>query len=279
MSIGGLRARVRAGAWRRLFRGVYVDAAAWPNDAREQLILRCRGLLLILPPGSAISHRTAAALWRLATVVDEPPEVIHVTIPRGCAPVRIHGCRAHTARASPPVVRLRDLPVTDLARTVVDVARTEPVEAAVVAADSALAGRPNLGVELTGELLACNGWPGHRSAAFVVRFADGRSESVLESLARLLWHHGGLPAPDIQGVVKDNGRFVARVDFLWPSARLVVEVDGMGKYAEPGELAREKHRQNALVRAGYTVLRFTWADVVRRPAETVATVRALLAAA
>lgn len=279
LSIGGLRARVRTGNWHRLSRGVYVETAAWPDGAREQLIVRCRGLLLILPPGSAISHCTAGTLWQLARVDDAPHDEIHVTVPHGAGPVRIHGCRAHTTREPIPAVQLLSLPVTDLARTVVDVARTQPVDAAVVAADSALAMRPQLEFELVDALLGCNGWPGHQRAAFVVRFADGRAESVLESLARLRWHDAGLPPPEVQATIRDRGRFVARVDFLWRAARLVVEVDGMGKYADATEIAREKQRQNGLVRAGYTVLRFTWADVVHRPAEPVATVRALLAAA
>lgn len=274
LSAQAIRTRVQSGAWRRVLRSVYVESAAWPPDPHEQLRQRCRALLLVLPPGSVISHQTAGALWRLASVVDDAAEEIHVTVPRGAAPVRIAGCRAHTARR--PVARaiVGGVPVTDLAHTVLDVARTESVQQAVVAADSALAADPR--IDVVGELLACCGWPGYRQAAFVVRFADGRAESVLESLARLLWHEGGLPAPEIQATIRAGGRFVARVDFLWRAARLVVEVDGMAKYAEPGELAREKQRQNALVRAGYTVLRFTWADVVHRPAETAAMVRAAL---
>ena len=71
--------------------------------------------------------------------------------------------------------------------------------------------------------------------------------------------------PVQQAPIRVEGRFVARVDFLWPGARLIVEVDGMGKYAEPSALQAEKTRQNRLVAAGYTVLRFTWADIHRRP--------------
>lgn len=279
LPIAGLRARIRTGNWRRLFRGVYIEAAAWPDDAREQLILRCRALLMVLPPGSVISHCTAGVLWQLATIEGARLDEIHVTVPHSAGPVRVHGCRAHTTREPVPAVCLLDLPVTDLARTVLDLARTQPVAAGVVAADSALATRPQLDFELVDALLACSGWPGYQRAAFVVRFADGRAESVLESVARLLWHDAGLPPPEIQPVIRHQGRFVARVDFLWRTARLVVEVDGMGKYADATEIAKEKQRQNALVRAGYTVLRFTWADVVHRQSETAATVRALLDAA
>ena len=106
--------------------------------------------------------------------------------------------------------------------------------------------------------------------------ATGLCESVLESIAWVLWHEHGLPAPVPQAVIRAGGRFLARVDFLWPEAMLIVEVDGMTKYAEAGELQREKQRQNRLMAEGYVVLRFTWADVVHRPEAVLASVREVL---
>jgi very-short-patch-repair endonuclease len=117
---------------------------------------------------------------------------------------------------------------------------------------------------------------GRRAAAKALGLATGRAESALESLAWVLWHVACLPTPLFQAVVLCGGRFLGRVDFLWPEAMLVVEVDGLGKYAERGELQREKARQNALVAEGYTVLRFTWADVVHRPDAVLRQVRASL---
>jgi very-short-patch-repair endonuclease len=61
--------------------------------------------------------------------------------------------------------------------------------------------------------------------------------------------------------------------------RPIVEVDGLAKYADRTELQREKERQNRLIAAGYTVSRFIWADVTRRPEETATLVRRALAAA
>jgi very-short-patch-repair endonuclease len=106
----------------------------------------------------------------------------------------------------------------------------------------------------------------------VLAVADTRSESVLESRSRVLWLAAALPAPVQQAVIRCDGRFVARVDFLWQEARLIVEVDGMGKYADPAALRDEKRRQNELVALGYKVLRFTWADIVGRPDHVVAQV-------
>jgi very-short-patch-repair endonuclease len=275
-----VRTLLRRGEWLRLYRGIYIAAPAWPHDPSDplrdlrQLSMRCRALLVVLPAGTVISHQTAAALWRLA--VPSPNPTIHVTVPPGAVVPSVAGVEMHRSRAAVSVERPFGVDATSLSRTVVDIARRAGFAEAVALADSALATHP--GLDLGSELLRCYGGRGYRQAAAVVAFADERSESPLESLARALWHAADLAAPEIQAVITVDGRFVARVDFLWRAARLVVEVDGMSKYAEPGELAREKQRQNALIRAGYTVLRFTWADIVHRPQETVAIVRECLAA-
>jgi very-short-patch-repair endonuclease len=67
------------------------------------------------------------------------------------------------------------------------------------------------------------------------------------------------------------GRFVA--DFVAPSARLVVEVDG-GYHAR--RRAADARRDRALARLGYRVLRLAAALVLARPLEALARVRALL---
>lgn len=274
-----VRTLLRRGEWLRLHRGIYVTATAWPRDETDpllslrQLATRCRALLVVMPAGTVISHQTAAALWRLAVATTH--DVLHVTVPPGAVVSSLSGVEVHRSSSDVPVDRPFGIDSTSLARTVVDIAREGTFAEAVVVADSALASHP--GLDLSAELLHCYAWRGYRRAASVVAFADQRSESPLESLARALWHVAGLSEPEIQAVITAEGRFVARVDFLWRGARLVVEVDGMAKYAEPGELAREKQRQNALIRAGYTVLRFTWADIVQRPQETVAIIRECLA--
>jgi very-short-patch-repair endonuclease len=110
-----------------------------------------------------------------------------------------------------------------------------------------------------------------------VQLADGRSESPLESLARLCLVDGGLPLPDLQvRVDTDGGPY--RVDMLYRKQRVIIELDGLLKYRnDPRALVAEKRRQEHLERAGYRVIRLLWEDVLHRPAETLARVRAALA--
>lgn len=75
--------------------------------------------------------------------------------------------------------------------------------------------------------------------------------------------------------VQVDGVVVARADVLFHDDRLVVEVDGFASHG-PEAFQHDRTRQNRLVAAGYTVLRFTWLDLTERPAEVAAEVRATL---
>ncbi len=118
---------------------------------------------------------------------------------------------------------------------------------------------------------------GRRARDWWVRI-DGRAESPLETRLRLLLGDAGLLPEESQWPVYEprTGRFVARLDFAWPSARVAVEADGVGPHGAPEALYRDRDRQNALVRLGWEVLRFTWRDVVAAPRRLTAIVAAAL---
>ena len=66
------------------------------------------------------------------------------------------------------------------------------------------------------------------------------------------------------------------VDIAFPTERLAVEVDGWAWHHDRDRFERDRSRQNALVLAGWTVLRFTWADLTEDPTRVVVVVRAAL---
>jgi very-short-patch-repair endonuclease len=93
-----------------------------------------------------------------------------------------------------------------------------------------------------------------------------QSESVLESLLRVLLEDHGLRPPHAQYVVRDERRrFVARADFAYPRERLLVEADGRAWHDAPDRRDDDRRKANAFERLGWRLLRFTWADVVHRP--------------
>lgn len=104
-----------------------------------------------------------------------------------------------------------------------------------------------------------------------------RPDGLLEPhMARLLRDENLPPAHFQYGVRAGDGRFLARIDFAYPDRLLAIEVDGHEAHATPAALQRDLERQNALVALGWTVLRFTWSDVVRRPRRVAGDVRRML---
>ena len=93
----------------------------------------------------------------------------------------------------------------------------------------------------------------------------------METRLRLLLIRAGFPDPTVQAELRDSkGSFVARADLYYPTARLVIEYDG-GNHRD--RLVEDNRRQNLLVNAGYTLLRFTASDIYDRPEVLLAQVR------
>ncbi len=83
-------------------------------------------------------------------------------------------------------------------------------------------------------------------------------------------HH--LPQPQVNVPLLD---YV--VDFFWAEASLIAEADGRGSHSTRRAFQDDRDRDGRLAVASYTVVRFTWFDVTRRPAVVADRVRRLLA--
>jgi hypothetical protein len=68
------------------------------------------------------------------------------------------------------------------------------------------------------------------------------------------------------------------VDFAWRAERLVVEVDGYAFHRSRGAFEDDRARDVALVLSGHRVLRFTWAQLTRRPGYVPRALRRALSA-
>src|SRR3954469_4011004 len=208
---------VRRGELARLQRGAYLtDPSSRSLEAAGRHALQVRATIAELRLPSVVSHASAAALhdlplWRgplgRVHVLRRPPA-------SGAGRSRLH---LHVARYDDEQVTVVEgVLVTDATRTVVDVARTESFESAVVAADAALRRRLTSPARLRECLERMGGVPGVRTAARVLAFADGLSESVGESRSRVVLHRLALPDPDLQvRVLRSDGSEIGRCDFGW----------------------------------------------------------------
>ena len=171
------------------------------------------------------------------------------------------------------MVTCRGVPLTSVPRTVIDLARTLPFAEGVAVADSALNARLTSRPELSRVIADCPRWRGLQRARDVIAFSDARSESVLESLSRAVFHQFRLPPPDLQVWVGDDGDVIGRVDFLWRRYNTVGEADGALKYQTPSRARAQLERDARLRAAGYEVVHFTWPQITRVPGQVVDAIR------
>ena len=257
------------GVLHRVRRGSYALAADWSAATPdEQHVLTARAVLLGLRAPCVLSHTSAVAVRGLRQhgLVGD---TVHVTHDVGTGSSRREAGVTHHIAQLPGTDRsmARGLPTTTDARTAIDVARTQPLSAAVVVADDVLS-RGTSADDLRLALFDAHDHPGARSAGRAIALADGRSESVGETLGRIAFHAVHLPPDALQmSVLTDRGPM--RTDYAWTQWRIVGEFDGLVKYGrllKPGEtasdvLVKERQRELAIERAGWGVVRFTWAEL------------------
>ncbi|GAA0938479.1 type IV toxin-antitoxin system AbiEi family antitoxin domain-containing protein [Pseudonocardia zijingensis] len=265
-----LRRRERIGELLRVGRGAYVEAPG--NRPRfEALHALLAGVHEERHAGDGVlSHVSAAVLHGMSTW-GQRLDRVHRTRDRRTGGRVGGGVHLHAAPLAPhEVVEHAGVLVTAPARTVVDVARTADLDAAVATADSALHKHLVDRDGLARAVARCAGWPGVPQARRVLALADGRSHSAGETRSRLAMQRAGLPPPVLQWKVQGVGR-TFEVDFGWPEQATVGEFDGLAKYGrllKPGQdpaevVVQEKLREDELRDLGLRVVRWTWDELDR----------------
>lgn len=214
---------------------------------------------------SVISHRSGLLMHGLP-IVGRRPAVPEVTVPPRTTG-RAVAAHLHRARLWPEdVVVIDGAPVTSVARTVIDIGRSAPIGTSVAAIDAALNNGLTTYSELDAALTRCWNWPGIRRAQRAVRFSDGRAESALESVSRLVIGWLGLPSPDLQPLALDRHlRPAGRLDFYWDEFGVAGEADGRSKYDDRDVLFAEKERQELLEHDRLIFARWGWQTATRQP--------------
>lgn len=274
-SRAALDREVAAGGWQRVLRGAYV-----PGSATIDLAVRARAVQCLLPLRSLVADR--CLLWLLGVDVLPPgPPVLEVVVARGTVVPQRAGMTARQTALPVGDRWLLDgsLPVLRPVRAVGDLLRRLPLAEAVVVADAVqhagLAGLP----ALTAELAAHAGLRGVRRAYRALELSDRRAESPPETRVRVLLVLAGLVPVPQHDIHDATGRWLARVDLAFPDARVAVEYDGREVHLQGEAFVHERRRQNALLAAGWLVLRYTAADLRSRPQALVAEVRRAVARA
>lgn len=263
-SSSGIRRACADGHWQVLLRGTYTDGGCAPGPSHRAwaAVLAAGG------PGRAVAAgRTAARLHGLPLVDDDDPVLRRHESREDDVAVRRAlrdrpGLHPRTWSYAPAEVgTIGGCPVPGLTRTLWDLRLVLRPEALVCALDAALHdGR------VTPQHLEAQRRPGARGLRAyetAVRLADGRAESPLETLTRLVL----LPVlPDLEPQVEvfdASARLLARVDLGLRRLCLAVEADG-ASHTGTVSLAEDRERGR---RTGWAFERVGWAEVRCRPGE------------
>jgi very-short-patch-repair endonuclease len=263
-----IRDRARGGRLLRLHRGVY--AVGHARLRREGHWLAA---VLAVGPGATLSHRDAAGLHGLRPADHARIDVSATGRPRPTERIAVHRTRSLDAE---DLTTVRGIPVTTVARTLLDLAGTVPADHLAKAIKEA--DRRNVfdlrAIQAATARTRGRTGRGHRALREAIRehtaLGLSASESALEDAFHRLVRHAGLSRPAMNAYVEG-----CRVDAVWRTQRIAVELDGWAWHHDRYAFERDRERDAMLAAAGWRVVRFTYRQIVDRPDRTIQTLRRL----
>ena len=264
-SKGHIARAQEAGRLQRVHLGVYAVGHAALSDHG-----RAAAALLVFPGAAVLSHRSAAWLWGLIPTAPREPEV--TVAARGN---RRSGLQVHRVWSLPGEERTtyEGLPVTSVARTLVDLAGTTSGKGLSRVVDRARR-RGKLDLEAIDRSLA------RRPRSFVTERLEealrlyrrpvfDRARSELLFLDAI--HDAGLPAPRIN--TWEEG---CEIDAYWEAERFAVEVDGWEAHGGREAFESDRLRQEDLKLAGIDSIRITARRIEQEPQAVARRLKLLL---
>ncbi len=268
----GVSRRAKNGRLYRVHRGVYAVG-------RPHLTQRGHWMAAVLAcgPKAVLSHRSAAALHGIR---QDNRAKIDVCVPSPSARSR-PTIDVHTSLTleAADITVVDSIPCTTVARTLVDlgdVVSPRAVEQAVdqaevlrvfdgKAVDEALAhAGPRRGVGILRGVLA-----GYKQPTLTRRQLEERFLAICRNAS--------VPSPAVNAWITLADGVAYQADFLWRAERFIAETDGRDVHTTRKAFEHDRLRDQRLTLAGYTVVRFTWRQVVDQPGSVAEALRTLLA--
>jgi len=251
-SRGHIQHRVRTGRWELVRERVYRITGSPPTWDQQLLAATWSS-----NANALASHSSALRLWGLGA--DDHLEIVTDRAHQ----VRLPGVIGHRSLALPQddQTRRRNIPVTSMARTLVDLSGRMTCDELGALIDAALRARL-LRLE---DLARCAGRllpaPGRRlsivQGCLELRLPGyDPGDSDLETRAVRALIHGGLPAPHQRYKVRLDGRTFV-LDLAYPEQMVAMELDGFSVHRWRTPFDRDRSRKNLLEVNGWMVLQFT----------------------
>lgn len=244
-----VKGRVRTGRLHRVHRGVYAVGHGYLSQEG-------RWMAAVLAVNGVLSHRSAAALWRL---LPQRPGPIDVSVVGIGGRDRRSDLRLHRSRTLGPIHATRrvGIPVTTPARTIADLryASIRRYRSAVSTQELRRAIRQAgvLGLQIDKP-----------------READ-KTRSELEHLFLQLCKRYDLPTPEVNVRIDS-----LLVDFLWREHQLIVETDGFKYHSGRAAFEDDRDRDLSLRALGFEVVRLSYRQVVKEPTRIAELLTAIL---
>lgn len=261
--------RLAAGRWRRVLgRGLVVHPAL---VGAGQLAWAAT----LTWPEAIVAGSTAAALHGFPVEITMPVEV-HTTIRRR----PIAGLTPHRRlTAMDEVEVVAGIPVTSVDRTIVDCLGLfgwgEALDLYAWLSSRELITHDRL-LSLAHHRIGCHG---SAQLSRLLTFTRDGAVSQAEDRFHGMLRSAGLTGWVAAATISDGDGIIGVVDVLFRGERVAIEIDGRRAHTDAESFRRDRRKQNRLVNAGYRVLRFTWWDLVERPAAVLREVLTALEAA
>ena len=258
--------RLARGTWRYLV-GRTITHHAQRIDPRTVVLA-----VGVARPGSVVLGRYAAALHGLPVPLQGPVDV-HLGKAGGSVP---RGLRGRVVRLGDDPLRRygSSVQVSSPQRSFLDALAWMPPDDARSALAYLLTRRRLDAAAIVARLERFPRARGNGQLRWLLERVAGGAVSEAEEIAHGLLHRGGIDGWEANGTIVVGGRRYT-CDILFRRVRLAVEIDGRRFHEDT--FVEDRRRDANMVAHGWTVLRFSWRDLVDRPDDVVAQVRAVLA--
>jgi hypothetical protein len=257
-----IRARLQRGSLSQEHPGIYRVGHRAPSVEARYL-----AAVLACGDGAILIARPAGFLWGVIKGTPPRPDVVAL-VKR-----RIQGVATHRVRRihAEDATKCRGVPVTTVARTLVDLAGVLPEQLLARACHEAEVRHQTTPDQVEAVLARLPTRPGARILRGILHGEIHVTLSRLEGAFLALLRREGLPLPETNRPA--SGR---RVDCRWPEFRLTVELDSYRYHRSRHAWEADRRREREAHARGDEFRRYTWGDVFEDPRLTLRELKALL---
>lgn len=251
--------------------GVHVPTALAETLDPQRLHLMKAQAIAEQTPGARLSHTTAAMLhgfWLPSRLSRD--RTVHLTYPSQTGRLVREGVQSHRCAVRPEDIQRQDgMTASSRLRTWLELAPLCTVHELVILGDQLVRQpypryehrhRPYAAVDDLEEALdSARRFRGRRRALEAVALVRCGSDSPPETLLRLALVEAGIPEPELQLPLHDDGRGRC-ADMGYRHARIVIQYEGAGHF-DADQLRADQRRDNEFFAEGWLVLRFNADDL------------------